>query len=208
MNAETELLAGLIELQYGQEVEQKLRRVAVKVPWAKGWPANDTAFWNAEAFMWSRKIEKETRELIRNELEFLTGGRNLDVGCGAYSYIPSVGFDLSPKMLDFNDTCNEKVQGDLEKKLPFANGSFDSVTAIFVLNYVKKYEQLLSEIRRVLRPKGKFVMVLSGTRINEWQRQKEVNSFSVEKWKGILKKGGFMVGLYQKEGLWFLKCDR
>ncbi len=207
MDAETELLAGLIELQYGQKVEEKLRRVAAKVPWAKGWPTDTTAFWNAEAFMWSRKIEKETRDLIKDELKFLAGGKNLDVGCGAYSYIPSVGFDLSPKMLDFNDNCNEKVQGDLEKKLPFADGSFDSVTAIFVLNYVQKYEQLLSEVKRVLRSKGTLVMVLSGIGIHDWQRQKEVNNFEGKKWKGLLETEGFTVRLYRKGGLLFLKGE-
>ncbi len=208
MDAETELLTGLLELQYGQRVEEKLRRAAAKVPWAKGWPRDNTAFWNAEAFMWGRKIEKETRKLIKDELNFLARGKNLDVGCGAYSYIPSVGFDLSPKMLDFNDACYEKVQGDLERKLPFAEGSFDSVTAIFVLNYVRRYKQLFSEMRRVLRPKGKLMVVLSAAKINAWQRQKEVNRFEEEKWKKIMEDEGFKVEFYRKEGLLFFVSTR
>ncbi|MDO8656808.1 MAG: hypothetical protein Q7K45_06225, partial [Nanoarchaeota archaeon] len=113
MNPETQFFQGLIELQYGQNVEKKLKALSSKIPWAHGWPQNKESFWNAESFMWSRKIEKETREMIQQELQFLAQGKNLDVGCGAYSYIPSVGFDLSPQMLKLNDICIEKVQGDV-----------------------------------------------------------------------------------------------
>lgn len=205
MNPETAFFRGLLELQYGLPAQQKLKKLAPKIPWAQGWPENKQAFWNAEAFMWSRKIEKETRALIAQELEFLSTGKNLDVGCGAYSYIPSVGFDLSPQMLKLNDCCQEKVLGDVEEKLPFKDKSFDSVTAIFVLNYVQNYSQLLQEIKRVLKLKGRFVMILSATKINEWQRQKEVNNFTAKRWGGILEKEGFKVKLEQKEGMWFLR---
>lgn len=203
---ETEFLAGLIELQYGQQVVEKLGRLSVSVMWARGWPQEKGAFWNAEAFMWSRKIEKEIRVLIADELKFLSSGRNLDIGCGAHSYIPSVGFDVANKMLEFNDTCYEKVEGDLEEgRLPFAAGSFESVTAVFVMNYVHNYGGLLNEMRRILKPNGHFVMVLSAKNINEWQRQKEVNQFDGREWEKVLMNEGFEVEFYQKGQLWFLK---
>ncbi len=206
MNPETAFFQGLLELQYGQKVQSKLQKIASQIPWAHGWPENKQAFWNAEAFMWSRKIEKETRALITQELQFLATGKNLDIGCGAYSYIPSVGLDLSPQMLKLNDRCTEKVLGDVEQKLPFKDKSFDSVTAIFVLNYVQNCRQLLQEISRVLKPKGSFVMVLSAAKINDWQRQKEVNNFTAKRWRGILEKEGFKVKVEQKENLLFFKC--
>lgn len=208
MNPETTFFQGLIELQYGQEVQSKLQKVASKISWAKGWPKNKQAFWNAEAFMWSRKIEKEIRALIALELQFLTAGKNLDLGCGAYSYIPSVGFDLSPQMLKLNERCYEKVQGDVEQTLPFKDKTFDSVTALFLLNYVQNYQQLLQEITRILRPKGSFVMVLSATKINDWQRQKEVNNLTAKRWKSILEKERFKVKLSEKERLWLFKCTQ
>lgn len=203
MNPETRFFQGLLELQYGQPVQSKLKKLASKISWARGWPENKESFWNAEAFMWSRKIKKETRALITQELQFLTTGKNLDIGCGAYSYIPSVGFDLSSQMLKLNDSCTEKILGDVERKLPFKDKSFDSVTAIFVLNYVQNYPQLLQEIKRVLKPKGQFAMVLSATKINDWQRQKEVNHFEGKRWKKMLEKEGFKIKIYQKERLWF-----
>ncbi|MBS3116375.1 class I SAM-dependent methyltransferase [Candidatus Woesearchaeota archaeon] len=206
LDPEAAFLSGLLDLQYGLKVTDKLSRLAPHVSWAKGWPHNLQAFWNAEAFMWSRKIEKQHRDLIAKELGILKTGKNLDLGCGAYSYIPSVGFDVSPKMLDFNEQCYAKVIGDLEKKLPFKNQEFASATAIFVLNYILNYQLLLPEIKRVLAPKGIFVAVLYNGEINDWQRQKEVNTFGKKEWKKILEEHGFKVKISEKAKLLFFHC--
>lgn len=207
LDPETVFLSGLIELQYGQHDTKKLTKAAQKISWAQGWPDDKKAFWNAEAFMWSRKIKKEKRQLIEGELAFLSNGTNLDLGCGAYSYLPSVGFDLSEKMLQFNDNCHEKVVGDLEDLLPFPDDKFDSITAVFVFNYVNNYNLLFREIKRLLKSDGIFMMILSSKQINDWQGQKEVSQFSLKQWTEILKKSGFLVKFYEKEGLWFFKCN-
>jgi len=207
MDAETEFFTGMMELHHGLQVEQKLKLVAEKVSWARGWPENTTSFWNAEAFMWKHKISKEKRDLITRELGFLIGRKNLDLGCGTHSYILSaVGVDISEKMLLFNDSCQGKVVGNLEETLSFKKNSFDSVTAIFVLNYVQNYAELLKEVTRVLIPGGVLVMVLSAAEINEWQKQKQINSFTSRRWVYVLEKARFTVDFYEKEGLWFFKC--
>ncbi len=211
MDKETQFLAGLLDLQYDVADISVLTKLSSSISWAKGWPDNSHAFWNAEAFMWSKKIDKETRQLIEKELAFLQKRRdhkNLDLGCGAYSYLPSVGFDFSEKMLQFNERCFEKVVGSLEQKLPFKDAFFNSVTAIFVLNYIKNYHQLFSEIKRILRERGKFVMILSADPINDWQRQKEVNSFNVQEWLSLLKIVGFDIEWNNKDNLLFFKCRK
>ena len=211
MDKETQFLSGLLELQYDAADISSLTKLSSSISWAKGWPDNGHAFWNAEAFMWSKKIDKTVRRLIEDELAILPKKRNyqnLDLGCGAYSYLPSVGFDLSEKMLLFNERCAEKIIGNLEEKLPFADASFDSVTAIFVLNYVQNYNQLFCEIKRILRVDGQFVMILSATPINNWQRQKEVNGFNVQEWISLLKVVGFDVELNNKDNLLFFKCRK
>ena len=205
IDVENEFLVELLGFQYGEENVARLRELSGKVAWARGWPQDDRAFWNAEAFMWRHKIEKKMREMISEELAGLEGGRNLDIGCGAFSYVRSVGFDMSEKMLQFNERCVERVQGDLGERLLFVEGEFDSVTAVFVLNYVTKIRELLQEIWRVLKQGGMFVVVLSGRGVNGWQGQKEVNRFSFLQWGEMLESAGFEVERYEKEGLWFLK---
>ncbi len=211
MDKETQFLVGLLDLQYGVADIAAITKLSSSISWAKGWPDNNHAFWNAEAFMWSKKIDKTVRKIIEDELAFLQKKRdyrNLDLGCGAYSYLPSVGFDFSEKMLQFNERCTEKVSGNLEEKLPFADASFDSVTAVFLLNYIRNYNQLFNEIKRILRDGGLFVMVLSVDLINEWQRQKVVNCFNAQEWIFILGVGGFDVKWVNKDNLLFFKCRK
>ncbi|MEK6950497.1 MAG: class I SAM-dependent methyltransferase [Nanoarchaeota archaeon] len=205
---ETRFFQGLIELQYGQPVENKLRLLARRIPWARGWPEDKKAFWNAEAFMWQQKIAKEQRQIIALELSILEGKRNLDLGCGAYSYLPAaVGVDLADKMLQFNERVQRKVQHDLNLGLPFPAASFDSVTAIFLLNYIKDGQRLLQEIVRVLRPGGVFVVVLAAKPVQQRYQQQETNHFSSIQWKRKLS-AFFQVKASEREKINFLWCYR
>ena len=208
MDYETDFLSGLIELQHGEKVVDKLKKISKKVSWAKGWPEDNQAFWSAEAYMWKWKIEKEKRELITTELKKVCSKNNLDLGAGAYSYIPSVCFDFSDKALQFNDNCSKKLVGDLEKCFPFDDKSVDSITAVFVLNYINSFSNLLKEIFRVLKENGKFVAVFGAKGINEWQFTKEKNNFSSEQWGYEFSSLGFKVKFFEKSNLWFFVCNK
>jgi len=208
MDYETDFLSGLIELQHGEKVVDKLKKISKKVSWARGWPENDKSFWNAEAYMWRWKIEKEKRELIFKELKQFCSKNNLDLGAGAYSYTSSTCFDFSEKALHLNDNCSKTVIGTLEKNLPFETEQFDSITAIFVLNYIKDVVNLLGEINRIMKKDGKFIAVFGAKGINEWQASKEINHFDDNQWKKILSESGFEVNFLKKNNLWFLICDK
>lgn len=201
MNIETEFFCELMKLYHGQDNENYIEELAKKISWANGWPKNKKAFWNAEAFMWKVKIEKNVRELIYNELEHLED--NLDVGCGSYSYISSVGFDIAENMLKFNRNLKRSVQGNLEEKLPFLNNEFESATAIFLLNYIKNLDQLLNEVKRVI--KKEFIVVLYSKKLNELHKRHQVNNYDKFEWEELLKKY-FNVEVVEKNELLFFKC--
>lgn len=92
----------------------------------------------------------------------------LDVGCGAgflTNYLSLQGFDvtgvdLSQSSLDVAKRYDEtkRVQYLLADayKLPFADGSFDVVCAMDILEHVDDPAQLISEASRVLTPGGRF----------------------------------------------------
>lgn len=230
---ETAFFQGLIELQYGQSVEKKLRSLAQQIPWARGWPTKKQAFWNAEAFMWQRKIDKQQRQLITQEIEreikqevaILAGRspgkrnpglRNLDLGCGAHNYLHSAaGVDLSAKMLAFNEQIGQKVLLDLEKLgpprhgLPFPGTSFDSVTAVFLLNYLPNHAHtaLFREIQRVLKKSGLFMMVLAAQSLEHRYGQQERAKLSFGQWKQRLRPF-FQVKAYEKEKILFFCCRK
>ncbi len=100
----------------------------------------------------------------------------LDIGCGAgvdtiVAAIMAgpegrvVGMDLTPEMLDrarenLRKTSLENVsfQEGSAEDLPFPEGSFDVVISNGVFNLVPDKVRALKEVRRVLKPNGRFML--------------------------------------------------
>ena len=102
----------------------------------------------------------------------LTGLRVLDVGCGAGHYAADllargaagvVGLEGSESLLTaarerLGDSA-ELHQHDLEEPLTFLDDeSFDVVVMALVYHHIDAREQLLAELRRVLRPGGRLLI--------------------------------------------------
>lgn len=95
------------------------------------------------------------------------GMRVLDAGAGEngllYKKFPAsgarrVGLDIMP--LPARHPADELVQGDLGA-LPVGDGSFDLVTSEFVLEHLADPLAAFREIRRALKPGGKFIFITS-----------------------------------------------
>lgn len=88
----------------------------------------------------------------------------LDAGCGRSNHVlevnedsieKAIGVDVSKEATEGNTLMDEIVFADLEK-LPFPDDTFDAVTSLWVLEHVHDPDRIFSEIRRVLKPGGKF----------------------------------------------------
>ncbi len=101
----------------------------------------------------------------------VTGLRILDVGCAAGHYAAELlqrgaqvlGIDGSATLLDHArarlGSRAELRQHDLEEPLDFAaDGSFDGIVCALVLHHITARQQLLAELRRVLRSDGWLVL--------------------------------------------------
>ena len=95
--------------------------------------------------------------------------RVLDVGCGTgimldhlAPYGRPTGLDFSATALDFcrKRGAEQLVQGRGEQ-LPFADGSFDAVTAFGVVEHIDADQLAVAEWARVLRPGGRLVLLTS-----------------------------------------------
>lgn len=101
-------------------------------------------------------------------------GRVLEVGVGTGLSLPAyarhleiVGIDLSPEMLD---KARERVRGEglshvagLHEMdagdLNFADNSFDTVVAMYVMTVVPEPEKVMRELARVAKPGGEVILV-------------------------------------------------
>lgn len=115
---------------------------------------------------------------IFNQYEFDNGSRILDLGCGTsvmwkdnYHQLPQ---DYQPTLVDFSEAMIEASQKNLPQldkltflvsditKLPFEDASFDIVSANMVLFHLPDIHAGLKEIKRVLKPDGRFLAATFG----------------------------------------------
>ncbi|MBI5224933.1 class I SAM-dependent methyltransferase [Candidatus Micrarchaeota archaeon] len=82
-------------------------------------------------------------------LDHLKGPLKVDLGSGLFKPEGYLGLDIvKMKGVDFI--------ADLNKRLPFADNSFDEVRARFVIEHVDNVFFTMEEIHRILKPKGKL----------------------------------------------------
>jgi len=188
-----------------KELIAKAEKIASQIPELKGWPKDKKKFWDIEAYAWLGKIPRRVRTFIRHELmkKIPLGTLNLAVGSGSYPYIEdSVLLDLSREMLKSVPPIKFKarIEYDLEKgKLPFKNNSFDTATMVFVIDYLKNIKQVLKEIKRILKPKGKLILVNPEKPINSWYRKHEIKHYTKKEIKSLLKQASFKVNIQEKK---------
>src|SRR5215467_6086695 len=94
----------------------------------------------------------------------VAGRRILEVGCGEGMMFD--GTQTTPVQMDVSMTRVTRAAGKSRYllcadgyQLPFANGSFDVVLLIAVLEHTREPWRILAEARRVLTPGGRAIMV-------------------------------------------------
>lgn len=117
---------------------------------------------------WRKKVFKIiASKNPKNILDIATGTGDLAIMMSNTKAQQIIGLDLSPKMLEIGKNkvirknLSHKIKmilGDSEK-LPFEDNSFDAITVAFGIRNFEVLEQGLSEILRVLKPHGIFVIL-------------------------------------------------
>jgi SAM-dependent methyltransferase len=115
-----------------------------------------------DVYWWFVARRQLAVEILAREIGAREDLRILDVGCGTGSNLeafsrlgPATGIDMSTDALTY---CRkrgiERVTLSAVERLPFADGAFDVVTAMDMLEHTDDDLAALSELRRVLRPGG------------------------------------------------------
>ncbi len=133
------------------------------------------------------------------------GGRWLDLGC-AYGFLvgearaggfDAVGVDvsayaLSRASIDTPDASGRLTRGCIET-LPFADETFDVVSAFDVLEHLVDPQRALPEIRRVLRPGGALVGATPDPVFFDGHEETHFSEFPPSYWIEALIRLGFSV---------------
>ena len=118
---------------------------------------------------WARLVSDRRRSLAPPEhyihaVEWPTGARVLDLGCGPGFFIPALqevatvmAVDAQPAMLAVlrDRVAVPAVAASLDA-LPFAGGAFDVAWCAFVLHEVPDLVATLADVRRILAPGGRI----------------------------------------------------
>jgi SAM-dependent methyltransferase len=151
-------------------------------------------------------------------------GDVLELGCGGginmALYDPAkitsfAGLDPSPALLEVSRAAAQTrgmtadIRGGYGEAMPFDDAQFDTLLVTFTLCSVEDQAQVLSEMRRVLKPGGKALFLEHGSApdasVARWQRRIEPI------WKRI---GGgchltrLVSGAYEKAGFKILSRDK
>lgn len=113
-------------------------------------------------------LTQARRQLLHMFLEGLKPGKVLEVGCGSGEFLhrmhklgwEGTGLDFDEKAIEHAKTLYGSSGTFLHSDLTgakFADNSFDAVTMNHVIEHVPDPVELLKEVRRVLKPGGKFV---------------------------------------------------
>jgi len=94
----------------------------------------------------------------------------LDLGCGdgqltqriAAIGARVVGVDASPEMVAAARSRGMQATEGRAESLPFSNGTFDAVFSNAALHWVRDQEAMMEQVRRVLKPGGRFVAEMGG----------------------------------------------
>lgn len=120
-----------------------------------------------ESSLFNAYYERPTMLRLAGEV---SGHRILDAGCGSGPLTAALrakgalvtGFDVSTAMVDLaRQRLGEDADvhvADLAAPLPFADATFHDVVASLVLHYLEDWAGPLSELRRVLKPRGRVML--------------------------------------------------
>lgn len=135
-------------------------------------------------------------ELLRRYAPGWPAARSLDVGCGSGVLVEEMagvceayGVDPSPHAVA---ACRARalkgvVRGPENGSLPFADGSFEVVTAIDVVEHAADDLALLTEMRRVLSERGVAVVIVPAHRALWSTRDVRLHHHRRYSWDGLMR---------------------
>jgi SAM-dependent methyltransferase len=126
--------------------------------------------WDARAYGRNGAFVHELAGGVLEWLNAQPGEHILDLGCGDGQLTQRIaatgaivrGVDSSPEMVASARSRGILADEASAEALPFATDSFDAVFSNAALHWMRDQDAVLAEVRRVLKPGGRFVAEMGG----------------------------------------------
>jgi trans-aconitate methyltransferase len=126
--------------------------------------------WDPQAYGQNGAFVHELAGGVLEWLQAQPGERILDLGCGdgqltqriAATGAGVVGVDASREMVAAARSRGVTADEATAESLPYNSGTFDAVFSNAALHWVRDQDAMLAEVRRVLKPGGRFVAEMGG----------------------------------------------
>jgi len=126
--------------------------------------------WDPRAYEQNGAFVPGMADEILKWLDPVNGERVLDLGCGdgqltariAATGASVLGVDASPEMVAAARARGIEVLEGSAESLPCHDSSFDAVFSNAALHWVRGQDAMMDEVRRVLKPGGRFVAEMGG----------------------------------------------
>ena len=176
------------------------------------------------------RVKKKSLKLLNiedgsNVLDICTGTGDLAFFINKINpNLNITGIDFSEKMLEIARAKQKDYQNNMKffladgRELPFEDDTFDIVTIGFGLRNIENYERVISEIHRVLKPKGQIlnldfscdksfansVFDLLTSLFTSFTSKKSSFKYLIESKKEFLSSTD-LINLFRRKGFIFLK---
>lgn len=157
---------------------------------------------NPDIFYSGYILRKKLVKSISRHSKYMTG-KLLDFGCGSKPYESL--FDVEEYIgVDFNGEGHSHESENIDvfydgKNLPFPDNHFDSVFSTEVFEHVFNLEEMMLEIRRVMKP-GAKILITCPFAIPEHEQPNDYARYSSFGLKHLFEKNNFKIIEYEKIG--------
>lgn len=129
-----------------------------------------TQTWDPKGYVQNGAFVHELADGVLEWLAAQPGERILDLGCGAGQLSTRIaasgaqvqGVDDSPEMVTAACAVGVAAEKASAEELPFRDASFDAVFSNAALHWVRGQNAMMDEVKRVLKPGGRFVAEMGG----------------------------------------------
>ena len=157
---------------------------------------------NPDIFYSGYILRKKLLSSVKKYSRYMNG-RMMDFGCGSKPYKPL--FNVKEYIgVDFDSQGHSHENEDIDvyydgKVLPFPDNHFDSVFSTEVFEHVFNLEEMMVEIKRVMKP-GAHILVTCPFAIPEHEQPNDYARYSSFGLKHLFEKNNFKVVEYEKIG--------